>query len=400
MKILGIHHISAIVWHPQENIDFYASVLGLKLLKRTLNFDDSNVYHFYYGNDTGDIGTAITYFPWKKHYKEGQIGASQVGITTLMIPVGSFSFWQNRLTKFGIKYQVLSRFNETYMRFKDPHGVYLELIESDLGRPSKHEFNGVTSEVAIKGIYGAMLFSTDIQKTTDFIVNTLGISVFKTEKNFTRFELSQEFGKYLDLFHLNMGESKDGAGTYHHIAFTVKSEEIDLWKEKIEKTGFNVTEVKDRLFFKSIYFREPGGIIIELATNQPGFEVDTTYQLKPDLFIPPHYRPLSDAILKNIIPVEIKEIDTLTHYPYQNELEYKLWSDHQKLLKRINFLARESKVRDLTEVELSEQKELREIYIKSLRNTIQTSMESIKMENEDGEYELLKRKESKNNETA
>src|SRR5690606_16796577 len=140
--------------------------------------------------------------------------------------------------------------------------------------------------------------------------------------------------------------------------------------------------------------------IIELATDQPGFEVDATYQLKPDLFIPPHYRPLSDDILKNIIPVEIKEIDKLTHYPYQNELEYKLRSDHQKLLKRINFLARESKVRDLTEVELSEQKNLREIYIKSLRNTVQTSMESIKMENEDGEYELLKRKESKNNETA
>src|SRR5690606_35012321 len=193
--------------HPQENIDFYASVLGLKLLRRTLNFDDSNVYHFYYGNDTGDIGTAITYFPWKKHYKEGQIGAGQVGITALMIPVGSLNFWQDRLTHFGIKYQNLTRFNENYLRFKDPHGVYLELIESDLGRPSKHEFNGIKSEVAIKGIYGSVLFSSDTQKTIDFFENTLGLSIFKRDQNYTRFEMEQAFGRYIDLFHLNMGES-------------------------------------------------------------------------------------------------------------------------------------------------------------------------------------------------
>src|SRR5690606_28162074 len=137
----------------------------------------------------------------------------------LMIPLGSLSFWQDRLTSFGIKYQMLTRFNENYMRFKDPHGVYLELIESNLGRPSQHEFNGVTSQVAIKGIYDAVLFSNDTTKTVDFIQNILGIPVLKSDKNFTRFELSQEFGRYIDLFHLNMGESKDGAGTYHHVAF-------------------------------------------------------------------------------------------------------------------------------------------------------------------------------------
>src|SRR5690606_21151 len=127
--------------------------------------------------------------------------------------------------------------------------------------------------------------------------------------------MEQAFGRYIDLFHLNMGESKDGAGTYHHIALTVRSEDISEWKDKLESKGFNVTEVKDRLFFKSIYFREPGGIIVELATEKPGFEVDEIYQLKPELFIPPHYRPLNEDILRNLIPIEIKEIDKLTHYP-------------------------------------------------------------------------------------
>ncbi|RKJ68342.1 ring-cleaving dioxygenase, partial [Butyricicoccus sp. 1XD8-22] len=146
----GIHHITAIVGHPQENVDFYAGVLGLRLVKKTVNFDDPGTYHLYFGNEGGKPGSIITFFPWPNAYN-GKIGDGQVGVTTYVVPIGALDFWKNRLTKFNVDYAVVERFGETYLQFDDPHGLYLEIVERNDGELNPLEIGDIKKEVAIKG---------------------------------------------------------------------------------------------------------------------------------------------------------------------------------------------------------------------------------------------------------
>src|SRR4051794_12776560 len=152
-KTAGIHHITAMVNDAQRNIDFYAGVLGLRLIKKTINFDRPEVYHLYFGNETGDPGTVITFFPWAKQLK-GRIGTGQVGVTSYIIPTGSINFWEKRLQQFGIEFTSSNRFGERYLKFNDPDGLQLELIERDEGSINSWNFGGVQEENAIKGFGG------------------------------------------------------------------------------------------------------------------------------------------------------------------------------------------------------------------------------------------------------
>src|SRR5699024_6188629 len=149
-KTKGIHHITAIVGDAQENMDFYAGILGLRFVKKTVNFDDPNTYHLYFGNENGDPGTVITFFPWGNG-RQGVIGDGQVGVTTYLIPEGAMDFWENRLHDYGISTARTIRFDETYLQFEDVHGLKLELVERADGPKNEWEFNGITSDVAIKG---------------------------------------------------------------------------------------------------------------------------------------------------------------------------------------------------------------------------------------------------------
>src|SRR5690625_3274854 len=155
MKTEGIHHITAIVGHPQENVDFYAGVLGLRLVKKTVNFDDPGTYHLYFGDDGGRPGTIITFFPWA-NARQGVIGGGQVGVTTYVVPQGAMSFWEERLKKFNITYEITERFGEQSLQFDDPHGLHLEIVEREEGDLNQWTFSGVTPEVAIKGFGGAI----------------------------------------------------------------------------------------------------------------------------------------------------------------------------------------------------------------------------------------------------
>lgn len=392
MKVTGIHHISTIVWHAQENIDFYAGVLGLRLIKKTLNFDDKNVYHLYFGNPDKIVGSGITFFPWPKNYKEGMVGDGQVGITTFMIPTGSSSFWKERLKTFNISYNEVSRFNQNYIRFQDQHGITNELVESDLGDKNEFGFNGVTSDVAIKGFFGAVLYSAKIDETKKFLSDDLGLIFVDESKYFIRFETPAELGKYIDIYKLPMGKSVMGAGAVHHIAFGVEEKDIDQWKENLEKKGYYLTEVKDRKFFKSVYFKEPGGIIIELATLTPGFEKEQIDEVNPALFMPPHFEHLRSEIEAEMMPLFVKSIDKLVHYPYQNKETYLLWENHQELLTKINHYAKESKVRTLTPDEQKERETLRKAYVKSVTGSVAASLENVMIEDESGNYKDLKKK--------
>jgi glyoxalase family protein len=395
MKAKGIHHISTIVRHAQENVDFYAGVLGLRLIKRTLNFDDHNVYHLYYGNHAGDLGTAITFFPWPKTYKDGKIGDGQVAITTYTIPVGSLNFWKERLFAFKINFTESIRLGQKFLSFKDPHGITNELIESDEGIENLFEFNGVTKENAIKGFFGAVLYSTNYEKTVRHFVDDLGFSVILEDSDYIRLDTDREVARYIDIYKQKTSLGSIGAGSVHHIAFGVEEKDMENWKKELSNKGYYITGIKDRKFFKSLYYREPGGVTIELASFTPGFEVDEPYQEAPDLFMPPHYEDLRDEVESKMYPLFVRPIEKLTEYPYENKTEYLHWKSHQELLAKINYYAKESKLRSLTEAEIEERAKLRQEYVKRIRGAIEDNLESIQIEDKDGNYQELKKKEGK-----
>lgn len=387
MQVKGIHHISTIVKHPQENLDFYASFLGLKLIAKSVNFDDANTYHIYLGNHNNDLGTAITFFPWFNNAKEGVIGGGQLGITTYEIPIGSKQFWLDRFKQFKVHYEINKRFNDEYIFFKDRHGVLNELVEGNINSPNLHEFNGITTNNAIKGFAGGLIYSLDPEKSKDFFVNILGLKVSLENERYYRLKLLDN--KYLDLDKIKYSRGVRSTKTVHHIAFTVSEEDLIKYKQKLESLNIYVSDIKDRHFFKSIYFKEPGGLIIELATEKPGFYIKDN----ENIFIPPHLSKIKKDLTNSLVPLTVNEISELKDYPYETKEEYLLYIEHQKMLNRINFLANQSKIRTLTEEELKEQKELRKQYVKNITGGLRTIVDTIYIEDENGNYQKVTKKE-------
>lgn len=173
-KTMGIHHITAIVGHPQENVDFYAGVLGLRLVKQTVNFDDPGTYHLYFGNENGKPGTIITFFPWPNAY-QGTIGDGQVGVTSYVVPKGAMGFWEKRLEHFKIPFAKMERFGEQYLEFDDPHGLHLEIVEREDGEPNSWNFGGIDAKAAIKGFGGATLLSARPEQTAELLEKVMGL---------------------------------------------------------------------------------------------------------------------------------------------------------------------------------------------------------------------------------
>ena len=306
----GIHHITAIVGHPQENIDFYAGVLGLRLVKQTVNFDDPGTYHLYFGNEGGKPGTIITFFPWADAYR-GLIGDGQVGVTTYVVPVGALDFWKERLTKFDVDYTTIERFGETYVQFDDPHGLHLEIVEREGGEENRWTFGGVTKDVAIKGFGGAILYSSRPQETQATLVNVMGLEVVGTEGDYTRFKATADIGNIIDLKMTAGVRGTMGVGTVHHIAWRANDDVDHLeWQEYAINKGQRVTEVKDRNYFNAIYFRESGKILFEIATDPPGFAHDETQEtMGSQLMLPAQYENLRDRLEMSLIPIQVRPLD-------------------------------------------------------------------------------------------
>ncbi len=306
----GIHHITAIVGHPQENVDFYAGVLGLRLVKQTVNFDDPGTYHLYFGNNGGKPGTIITFFPWADAYK-GQIGDGQVGVTTYVVPVGAMNFWKERLTKFNIEYTETNRFGENYIQFDDPHGLRLEIVERESGEENSWTFGGVTKDVAIKGFGGAILYSSRPQETATTLVNVMGLEEVGGEGDYTRFKATADIGNIIDLKMTTGVRGTMGVGTVHHIAWRANDNEDHIeWQEYAMSKGQHVTEVKDRNYFNAIYFRESGEILFEIATDPPGFAHDETVEtMGSDLKLPAQYEQYRERLERSLIPIEVRSLD-------------------------------------------------------------------------------------------
>jgi glyoxalase family protein len=307
---MGIHHITAIVGHPQENVDFYAGVLGLRLVKQTVNFDDPGTYHLYFGDDGGKPGTIITFFPWVGA-RQGVIGDGQVGVTSYVVPKGAIPFWEARLAKFNVSFTKIDRFGENYLEFDDPHGLHLEIVEREEGEINTWEFGGVTSEFAIKGFGGATLLSTQPNKTADLLERVMGLEKIGEEGDFVRYRSSADIGNIIDVKKTPIGRGQMGVGTVHHIAWRASDDADQLdWKKHVEANGYGVTPVQDRNYFNAIYFREHGEILFEIATDPPGFAHDESPETMGEkLMLPNQYEPHREHLEQVLLPFEVRELD-------------------------------------------------------------------------------------------
>lgn len=309
-KSMGIHHITAIVGDPQENVDFYAGVLGLRLVKKTINFDDPDTYHLYFGDETAKPGTIITFFPWGNAYK-GKIGDGQVGVTSYAVPAGALAFWEKRLEKFKVPFSTETRFGEQYITFDDPHGLHLELVERQDGESNTWEIGEVTKDVAIKGFGGATLYTANAEKTAELLETVMGLEKIGEEDDLMRFRAASDLGNLIDVKLSRVGTGQMGVGTVHHIAWRAQDDADQLdWKEQVEAYGLGVTPVQDRNYFNAIYFREYGDLLFEIATDPPGFAIDESPEaLGEALMLPEQYENQRKNLQRNLPPIRVRNVD-------------------------------------------------------------------------------------------
>ncbi|MEW6145867.1 MAG: ring-cleaving dioxygenase [Thermodesulfobacteriota bacterium] len=276
-KILGIHHITAIAAGAKKNLEFYTKVLGLRLVKKTVNFDDPTTYHFYFGNEKGEPGTILTFFPWEG-IRKGRAGTGQVTTVSFSVPEDSMGFWLDRFRSHNVTYNNPSpRFGEKVLVFLDPDGLKLELISGSADKRKAFDSDDVPIEFGIRGFHSAALTLDGYEATAKLLTDVFGYE--RNDESVNRFRFVNKnsgSANIIDLVCLPAGQRGSVAGgTVHHIAFRTANEgEQLLLREKLISLGYNVTPQLDRNYFKSIYFREPGGVLFEIATDPPGFTVD------------------------------------------------------------------------------------------------------------------------------
>ncbi len=308
--IKGIHHITAIAGDAKRNFDFYTKVLGLRFVKRTVNFDDPQTYHFYFGDRQGTPGTILTFFPWGNAVRQGRRGASMATEIGYAVPEGSLDFWLERFRAHNIIYNnPAEKFGEKYLTFLDPDGLKLELIETSQPDPRKgYETGEVKEDVATKGFYNATLTLNDIKPTAGILTDVFGYTLIDQQVNRYRYATTAgETANIIDLVELPAEQRGIVAGgTVHHVAFRVKGDEAQMeMREKILAKGLNITPQIDRNYFHSLYFREPGGVLFEIATDDPGFMVDEPVEaLGTHLKLPAQFEPHREAIEKHLAKLD------------------------------------------------------------------------------------------------
>ncbi|MBC7846913.1 MAG: ring-cleaving dioxygenase [Flavobacterium sp.] len=308
-KILGLHHITAISKSAKRNFDFYTKVLGLRMVKKTVNFDDPGTYHFYYGNEQGSPGTILTFFPWEG-IGSGRKGAGQTTEIDYSVPDGSLDFWIERFKEHKVNFgEKAERFGETYLPFTDPDGLSINLVipqKKDERIP--WEINGLTKEHAVKGYNSVTLLLKKIDATAKLLTDIFGYRLLSQEGNRYRFQTDAvENASTIDLVEdANAQNGYSAAGTNHHIAFRVANETAQMeFREKIQTDNSGITPKINRDYFYSVYFREPGGVLFEIATDNPGFTVDEPLaELGTHLKLPSQYEPAREKIEKQLPSLE------------------------------------------------------------------------------------------------
>jgi glyoxalase family protein len=310
-KVLGFHHITAIASDPKRNLDFYTKVLGQRFVKKTVNFDDPQTYHFYFGNEIGTPGTILTFFPWPRARKgfNGTGMATEIGYS---VPQGSFDFWKDRFKEYNVSFnEVNEKFGEKYLPFRDPDGLHLNLIEVGNDNREAWETADVKANVAMKGFQSVVLTLKRAEPTIEVLTDILGYHLDKQEGNYYRFKTAAiDNANIVDLLVApDLPAGLNAAGTNHHVAFRVKDDNILMdYREKVLSKGLNITPKIDRDYFFSLYFREPGGVLFELATDNPGFTKDEPLdELGTHLKLPKQYENARKEIEK-ILP-ELTDMD-------------------------------------------------------------------------------------------
>lgn len=302
-KILGLHHITAIAGNAQKNVDFYTKVLGLRLVKKTVNFDDPGTYHFYYGDESGNPGTILTFFPWEGIAK-GRTGTGMATEINFAVPENSLKYWEDRLTENKVVFnRSAPRLGDVSLKLQDPDGLILNFIET---KDSRQPWKAVPEEYGVKGFQGAVLTLNKLEPTAKLLTDTLGYELDKQEGNLYRFiTRAAENANVIDILLDPDGRrGHNAAGTNHHIAFRVKDDNVLMnFREKIAALGYNITPKIDRNYFYSLYFREPGGVLFEIATDNPGFAIDEPKdKLGKELKLPAQYENARKEIEK-LLPV-------------------------------------------------------------------------------------------------
>lgn len=297
--ISGLHHLTAIATDAQANIDFYAGLLGLRLVKKTVNFDDPSAYHLYYGDETGTPGSILTFFSWPGAVR-GRIGSGQVTAITFSAPAASLDFWRERLARHGVAAERRSRFGEEVLAFADPDRIPLEIVAVAADHRSPWTGAGIPAEFAIRGLHTAELTVRAAAPTEDLLTRVMGYRLVRREGNRARFAAAPGgSGRYADVMEqAGAPHGAGGAGTIHHIAYRVPTDEAELeLQAALFRAGFAVSPVRDRDYFHSIYYRERGGILFEIATDAPGFAIDEPVEtLGTSLRLPKQFEAVRERI--------------------------------------------------------------------------------------------------------
>ena len=309
----GLHHVTAIAGEPQANINFYTGILGLRLVKVTVNFDDPTTYHLYYGDGQGHPGTIMTFFPWPGAMK-GHIGTGQLTVTSFAVPEKSLPYWRKRLRKRGVEFEeAMSDFGEEMLFLRDPDGLQLELISSSEANPDRIWDRGpVPSEEAIRGFHHVTLSEQGYERTALLLTETLGFREIGKEAHRFRYAVAKGApSTIVDVVCAPEGHrGRVAVGTVHHVAWrTATKEEQERWRNKLAELEYDVTPIIDRQYFHSIYFREPGGVLFEIATDPPGFATDESVAyLGTSLKLPPWLENARLQLEKLLPRIELPKI--------------------------------------------------------------------------------------------
>jgi glyoxalase family protein len=311
LSITGLHHVTAIATDPQRNLDFYAGLLGLRLVKRTVNFDDPGSYHFYFGDARGTPGTILTFFPWPDA-RPGIRGTGEIEATAFAIGPESAGYWLERLRAHRVSAECApARFDQQIIRFSDPDGLALELVASPVESGVEPWTGGpVPAEHSIRGFRSVSAALENCERTAELLTETFGYRLIGETDDRFRFAAPGEAGpgKTLDLLRMPGGHpGRAGAGSVHHIAFRTPDDERQrTCRESMVKLGYHVSPVMDRTYFHSIYFREPGGVLFEIATDPPGFTTDERLEeLGMNLRLPPRLERMRRKIEAILPPITL-----------------------------------------------------------------------------------------------
>ncbi|NEE02679.1 ring-cleaving dioxygenase [Phytoactinopolyspora halotolerans] len=305
----GLHHVTAIADDPQRNVDFYTQVLGLRLVKQTVNFDAPDTYHLYYGDEVGRPSSVLTFFPWRG-VPAGRQGTGLTTATAFSVPEGSTGWWHERLKAYGVPVDApRSRDGEDVVTFRDPDGLVVDLVAAPGDRRSGWDgVASIPSDHAVRGLHSVTMSERLLDPTAEMLTAKLGMELGGEASSRARFSMAQgNSGALVDVAASEADRGLQAGGTVHHVAFRAPDlATMTRWRDELVEAGIHVTEIMDRQYFMSIYFREPGGVLFEIATDTPGFDIDEPLlELGRSLKLPPWLEPSREDIQANLPPLHL-----------------------------------------------------------------------------------------------